>query len=260
MIAVNGIGLWAPGFPSLDAFRTGVPLADVTEPACTIANPRAKRGTSRLARMLGEVVQQAGTDAGADLSTVPTVYASAWGEIEVMVSLLGQIADGEVGLSPLRFKHSVHNSASGLVSIATGNRGFSTAIAGGKRTVERGLIEAIALVESGEHDSVILAIAEDELPRPLDRYARYDALAIGLCLARVAPGTGPSQPPRYGTLSLSRGPVSESPSASARPLPKKYAENPTAWALPVVDALVQKKPGTYAISGAERPWTVEVGA
>lgn len=251
MIGVRGVGLWAPGFPGLDAFRTGVPLPDVTEPACTVANPRAKRGTSRLARMLGEVVQQAGEDAGADLGTVATVYASAWGEIEVMVSLLGQIADGEVGLSPLRFKHSVHNSASGLVSIATGNRGFSTAIAGGKRTVERGLVEAFGLVESGEHESVILAIAEDELPRPLDRYARYEALAIGLCL-------GSTDGAKHGTLALSRGPVDPARALERPTFPARYAENPTVWALPLVDALAKGRPSTLALSDAARPWAAEV--
>jgi hypothetical protein len=249
VIAVNGIGLWAPGFANLEAFRAGEADEAVTMPKCAIANARAKRGVSRIARMLAEVTQQAAEDAGVDLSQVPTVYASAWGEIDIMIKLLDQIADGEVGLSPLRFKHSVHNSASGLVSIATENRGFSTAIAAGRRTFEQGVLEALTLLRTTENDSVILAVAEDELPKPLDRYGRYEALAVGLCFGKT-PGDG-----AHGNLGFPRR-----ASEVVHPrLPEAYAENPTAHALPLLDALASGEPVKgLALSAADRPFAVDV--
>ncbi len=250
MIGVDGIGLWAPGFASLEAFRAGEADESVTMPRCAVANARAKRGVSRIARMLGEVVQQAAEDAGADLSEVPTVYASAWGEIDIMIKLLDQIADGEVGLSPLRFKHSVHNSASGLVSIAAENRGFSTAIAAGRRTFEQGVLEALSLLRSSDGERVILAVAEDELPTPLDRFGRYAPLAIGLCFAKT-PREG-----AHGTISFPKR-----ASEVLRPtLPDAYAANPTAHALPLLDALASGEPvKALALSAADRPFAIDVG-
>jgi hypothetical protein len=251
MIAVNGIGLWAPGFGSLDAFRAGEADESATMPKCDIADARAKRGTSRIARMLGEVVQQAGTDAGVDLGSVPTVFASAWGEIDIMIKLLDQIADGDVGLSPIRFKHSVHNAASGLVSIATENRGFSTALAAGRRTFELGVLEALTFLMTSDAQSVILAIGEDQLPTPLDRYGRYEALAVGLCFGKTA------REGAYGTISFPKR-----ADAPRRPtLPDAYAFNPTAWALPLLDALVSGEAvESLALSAADRPFATTLTA
>jgi hypothetical protein len=251
MIAVNGLGLWAPGFASLDAFRAGAVDASVTMPKCEVADARAKRGTSRLARMLGEVVQQAGADAGAELGAVPMIYASAWGEIDVMINLLDQIASGEVGLSPIRFKHSVHNAASGLVSIATDNRSFSTALAAGRRTFELGVLEALTFLMTSDADSVILAVGEDRLPTPLDRYARYEPLAVGLCFGKTA------REGAHGTLSFPKR--ADAPRRPA--LLDAYAENPAAWALPLLDALVSgESVEALALSAADRAFATNVAS
>ncbi|MBW2462221.1 MAG: beta-ketoacyl synthase chain length factor [Deltaproteobacteria bacterium] len=251
MIAINGIGFWAPGFADLGAFREGRIDADLTMPKCELVTGRAKRGTSRIGRMLAEVTSQAAADAAVDLGTVPTVYASAWGEIDIMVNLLGQIADGDVGLSPLRFKHSVHNSASGMVSIAAGNRTFSTALAAGRRTFEQGVLEALTYLTTTDADHVILAVAEDRLPAPLDRFGEYEALAVAVCFGKE-PREG-----AHGALSFPR----RADEARLPTLPPVYAENPTAFALPLLDALV--KPGGadgLALSAARRPFAVDVSS
>jgi len=250
MIAVNGIGLWSPGFADLASFRAGEPDESVSMPKCALAAARAKRGTSRIARMLGEVFQQAGEDAGVDLSQVPTVYASAWGEIDIMIKLLDQIAEGDAGLSPIRFKHSVHNSASGMVSIATENRGFSTALAAGRRTFEQGVLEALTLLRTTNSESVILAVAEDQLPMPLDRYGKYEALAVGLCFGKVA------RDGAHGSVTFPAR--ADEPTRAA--LPEAYAANPTAHALPLLDALRSGGVTKLALSAADRPYTVDVSA
>lgn len=234
-VAVTGVARWSAG-------------AGPSEPACAIADARAKRGTSRITRMLGEVVEIAAREGGADLSTAATVYASAWGEIDIMIGLLAQIADGDVGLSPLRFKHSVHNAASGLVSIAAGNRGFSTAIAAGDRTVEQGLVEAWGLLATGTAE-VLLAVGDDRLPEPLDRFGAYEGLAAALCLVRD-PGMRPVlawlEAPRLGAVE--RAEVE---------LPEPFAQNPCAWILPILDAVASGAAREVPLT-AERPLVVPV--
>lgn len=249
MIAVNGIGFWAPGFAGLGAFRAGEADRDLTMPKCEVVTARARRGTSRIGRMLAEVTTQAAADASVDLGAVPTVYASAWGEIDIMINLLGQIADGDVGLSPLRFKHSVHNSASGMVSIAAGNRTFSTALAAGRKTFEQGVLEALTYLTTTDADHVILAVAEDRLPAPLDRFGEYEALAVAFCFGTDA------REGAHGTLSF--------PKRTGEPLrpdlPELYAENPTAFALPVLDALANPEGAEgLALSAAPRPFAIDV--
>jgi len=248
VIAVTGTALWAPGYPTLEAWRSGEADPEATEPACAMVTPRAKRGTSRVMRMLGEVVEHVAADARIDLSQVPTIYASAWGEIDTMVKLLEQIFDQDPALSPLRFKHSVHNAASGMVSIACDNRGFSTAIAAGRRTFEMGVLEAVGVLEGGA-DEVVLAVSDDALPPPLDRYGSYEGLAVALVLARDAASDRARallSPPRVAKV-------------QAPPeLPAAYAENPAAWALPLLDALQAGKATTVPLSGAERPFVVDV--
>jgi 3-oxoacyl-(acyl-carrier-protein) synthase len=214
-IAVTGVARWTP-------------TEDATEPTCAIADARAKRGTNRITRMLGEVVQHAAIDGGADLATVATVYASAWGEIDTMIALLAQIADGDVGLSPLRFKHSVHNAASGLVSIASGNRSFSTAIAAGERTVEQGMLEAWALLHDGTRD-LILAVGDDRLPPPLDRYGRYRGFAAALCLTR--------EPGERRVRAWLDAPRHSEAARADYALEDDLRENPCAWILPLLEAI-----------------------
>ncbi|MCA9609041.1 MAG: beta-ketoacyl synthase chain length factor, partial [Myxococcales bacterium] len=86
------------------------------------------------------------------------------------------------------FKNSVHNAASGLLSIATVNTAFSTAIAGGARSFETTLLEAWAWLED-EGGAAVVAVADDRAPEPLDAVDDHEALSIGVALS--AEGSGP---------------------------------------------------------------------
>ena len=248
-VAVTGASLWTPGYASLEAWLAGgAPDPSETEPACAIASSRAKRGTSRLTRMLGHVVDRACADAGADLDTVSTVYASAWGELETTIALLDPIYDGDVGLSPLRFKHSVHNAASGLVSIATGDRAFSTAIAGGLHTVEQGLIEAMARLAASPDEVVVLAMGDDRLLPPFDRFGRHEGLAAGLVLT-TEPGEAPVRAWLEGPARLDAPPAVD--------IAPAFADNPCAHAVPLMRA-IGASGGVVPLSGGPRPWSITV--
>lgn len=198
---VTGLGLWSPGFANVAAWRERVPDPEVVKPPCRVVGSRLKRGSSRFSNMLGEVVAQAAEAAGEDVGAVATIYGSSEGEIETMVTLLGMLFEEDGKLSPNRFKNSVHNAASGLVSIGTSNTAFTTAVAAGARTFEISLLEGWALLDSGDADAVVVAVADDVPPPPLDLLGVHDALSIGLCLSRAGrpgalrlanlrPGTG----------------------------------------------------------------------
>ena len=201
-ISIRGVGLWSPGIASYADFlaQEGEPSPSGPEqPKCGIVASRQRRGTSRIARMLCEVADQTARSGGADPETVPTLFASAWGEIDIMVGLLEQIYEGEGQLSPMRFKHSVHNAASGLVSIASKNRSFSTALAAGRQTVEQALVEAWGLLAT-EEEALLLVLGEDRLPEPLHRYSAHDGLAVGFYLTRAPSddACGWLEMPRFG--------------------------------------------------------------
>lgn len=188
-IFVNGVGLFCPWAGSPEAFVEQLhaphglsgPSDASPKPPCRLIPPRLKRGTSLLTQMLGEVVEQAATYAGVAASDVATVYGSRFGELETAVTLLEMLFRDDGRISPSRFKNSVHNAASGLVSIGTGNRAFSTAIAGGSATFAASFLEAFAYLQSAGGD-VILAVGDDALPEPFRASSGHEPLALSFCL------------------------------------------------------------------------------
>lgn len=95
--------------------------------------------------------------------SVPTVFASMHGEGEVTKGLLVDLAHQQQ-LSPMGFSLSVHNTASGLYSIATGNKAASTAIAAGDDTFLMGLCEALMILHQGIADHVLYVCSDEEVP------------------------------------------------------------------------------------------------
>lgn len=90
--------------------------------------------------------------------TSPVVFASRWGEIGVTAKLMKQFhADGE--MSPAGFSASVHNAAPGAFSLLTKNKAPYTAIAARERSLESGLLEALAL-----RTEVVFVYAEEATP------------------------------------------------------------------------------------------------
>ncbi|AKF11192.1 beta-ketoacyl synthase chain length factor [Sandaracinus amylolyticus] len=253
---LTGISLWSPGYRDLAAFVDDARDASVTDCSARWVPPRLARGTSRLTRMLGEAAAAACEAGGADPRTVATIYTSGYGEIETMIVQLQTIFAGDGQLSPMRFKNSVHNSASGLGSIGQGNQGFSTAIAAGDRSVEAALIETWTLLDERGGDAVISA-ADDALPAPLDAQCAREGLAIGLCLA--------SEQPARGALAILDGLRMDDealplPDAfRGRALSRELATNPVATVLPLIDAVLERREGRVPLAfGVARPWSMHV--
>lgn len=91
-----------------------------------------------------------------------TVFASQHGETNRVQSLLKQIAQKEL-LSPMDFSQSVHNTASGLLSLSQGIKSNINSIAGGKDTFFMAIIEALTYLQLNPHSQVLLVIYDEPL-------------------------------------------------------------------------------------------------
>lgn len=186
-----GWSAWAPGVSTPEEWQAWAAgtrtIADAPDsPPVDFIPAMQRRRLSRLSRL---------SLAAADACTekhhhLPTVFASRHGEIHRTFGLLSDLAQDEP-LSPMAFSLSVHNTASGLYSIATGNTAPSTAIAAGLDTLPMALIEAIGQLQ--RHEEVMVVYAEEPLPDAYSQFASNDNSALlGLALRLGRAGTGRS--------------------------------------------------------------------
>jgi hypothetical protein len=241
---VLGTGLWAPGFDGIGPWVAALRASTSDEPRAAILPPRLVRRTSFLTRMAAEVLGQAA--AGADLSQVMTVHASAYGEVQTLAALLEMLCVDGI-LSPARFQNSVHNTAGGHISIATANRAFSTALAAGPETVAMGLFETLALLDDRGGNAVV--IFADEAPAQVG-LPPFESLAVAVHLAADAPAAG-----ALAQLSgLRRAEGLRIPEVRA-----DFANNPVAPSLGLVEAIQLGRSGPVPLTPDSRGgWVVDL--
>jgi len=179
---VTGLGLWTPGHPSAAAWCAGVRCGDASAPEAALLEGPMRRRASGLTRSAAEALQQAALEAGSDLEELTSVWATAHGEHENAVAILGMMQRGEGKLSPTRFHNSVYNTASGYAAIAAGNRAASTTLTGGRELVASALLEALCQLEAGTPEVALVLFDEPLLP-PFDPKQARATLAVALCLS-----------------------------------------------------------------------------
>jgi len=188
---VASAGLWATGYASARAWLAGAPDPSVAKPPCALVDSRLLRATSVATRVCIEAASQALTEAALDPATTPTVFGSWHGEIQIAIEQIEVIRNGDGLVSPARFRNSVHNTASGVLGIATKNRGFTTAIAAGAQTFAMSLLEALALLGAGAH-AVVVTVGEEPLPPRLSACGELAAMGISFALTASPPTSGPA--------------------------------------------------------------------
>lgn len=227
---VIGLGLWTPGYAGAHAWVERDRNPDIDAPDASLIPRRHRRRATLLSRMAAHCLVQTCADAEIDPATVRTVYASLLGEIETAATLLEMMVRTGL-LSPTRFQTSVHNAASGVLSIATGNTGFTTTVSAGDELVAMALIEAMTVVES-TGDETVLILMEETWPSFM-RHEEFAPLAVALALA---PGGDRTAGRTRGRLEdVRRVPAAESP-PSYDP-GEGLRGNPVSPALSIVDAL-----------------------
>lgn len=157
---------------------------EAERPEALLLTPRMRGRASLLTGMFANVALHASREADVDPRAMPMIFASAYGEMGTMHTLLEQLHTSGV-LSPAKFQASVHNTAAGQLSIALGNRNFATAIAAGPDTLAMALIEAQALLH--QHPGhVIVACGDEGATAELQPGLTYPPLAAAFVLTNVA--------------------------------------------------------------------------
>jgi len=249
-VFVKGIGLWTPGAPDLEAWLAGGSEGSDDAPSCEILPSRLRRATSLIIKIGAEVISQAATQDGVDLSTVKLVFGSAYGEFQTAVDQMEMMEGADGRLSPARFKNSVHNTVTGLLSIALRNRGFGTAVAAGSATFAMSLLEALALLDS-EGGEVVVAVADDLPAAPFYRGRPFAPLGVAFCLAAEPGASGGARIGGLGRAEVDDGWLEA--------IPAELLGNPAAAALPLVRALQERQPARVPVElGVSEPLSVEV--
>lgn len=157
-------GAWSPHYQQANewlnwpttALDQGAEQAAVPKLAHVPAMQR--RRLSKLTKIILEAINQC-----APTEQCRSIFASQHGEINRTIGLLTDIVD-ESALSPTGFSQSVHNTASGIYSILSGNRAASTSIAAGKNTFSQGFIEAFGQLHA-DPKPLLLVYADEPVPQ-----------------------------------------------------------------------------------------------
>jgi len=186
-VNVAGVGLWMPQFPNAAAWAQRQPLAEgePIKPTGEAFSRVNRRRASQMGRAIGDAVAEAMAQAGVDPRTTPVIVGSSIGEASAMIGLLDQMWRAQEPMSPAVFTVSVHNAASGLLSISMKNKGYTTSIAADYDTPAAALLEGIGLIATG-HDAVCCVCADEESPRSLLEHApHWDMLAGAVVLTKT---------------------------------------------------------------------------
>lgn len=236
---IAGIGFWARGLPSWqaacayladDALSTDAP----TRPSPQLLAPNERRRAPETVAVALEVALAACTAAGRDPATLPSVFASTHGDLNITDYMCETLAREPRSLSPTRFHNSVHNAAAGYWTIGAGAMAAATAISAYDASFAQGLLEALAQLATGTEAVLLVA---------------YDGHASGPA-AQVSPSVGLLG----GAVLLVRDPLAGMPRLQARveekpatpilsdgPLSLLLAGNAMAPMLPLFDALAQRR-------------------
>ena len=258
-VAVIGAGAYVPGFRGLAGFAKDERDPEAPAPNAEIVPARQRRRASLLSKAFAEAFAGALNTSGAQPAEVATVFGSALGEAATMIGLLDQMWSETAMLSPMKFATSVHNAASGMLSIATENRGFTTSLGADFDTPAMSLLEGIGLVLA-EGRPVIVCCGDEAPPDELvPEGAGWSLLSAAIALAPVE--SAPAKAPRLAGLGA--GAAGEEAGALGRIAPPacdaRLARNPNIGLLDLLCALHQKETGRVALDrGAGRGFGVDV--
>lgn len=241
-IGVRGIGLWTAGVSdwaqARDAMtgQTAWPEATASRPAPSLIHANERRRAPDSVLLALAVAEQACTAGGVDPRTIPSVFASMYGDLAINDYLCNTLASDPATLSPTKFHNSVHNAPSGYWGIATGAMLPTTAIAGFLETFAIALLESVSQLDE-DQDSVLLVAYDTNGYGPMAEFAR-SSQAFG-CALLLDRDTSASESRLLVQTAPVSGEATSSPQHSA--LTMLGNTNPIARvALPLLEALVTR--------------------
>ena len=186
-VVLAGIGLRGPGLPNWPAGRAVLAGATpyrpdaLQQPTGASLPTTERRRATWVTRLALEVANEA---LGAtDPETITAVFASSGGEVEVIHGIFEQLAGTDRRLSPTAFHNSVHNTAAGYWSIASGSHRPTDSLCAFDDSFGAGLAEALLRCASGERN--VLLVAYDVPPLwPIAEFRPVSApFAVALLLS-----------------------------------------------------------------------------
>ena len=230
---VEGIGFWSHGLPSWDSARDfargdAPPGEAAARPSPQLLAPNERRRAPETVAVALEVALAACTAAGRAPDSLPSVFASTHGDLQITDYICSTLAREPLTVSPTRFHNSVHNAAAGYWTIGAGAMHAATAISAFDATFAQGLVDAMAQLATGS-EAVLLVGYDSASSGPLAHVSRSQGLLGAALVLSRAPRAGS---PRI-TITLADG---ES-SAGQGPLASAIKGNAMAPMLPLFDAL-----------------------
>jgi hypothetical protein len=243
---IDGIGFLAPGlpdWPSARAVLRGEQAIDTSAAvlqAPAILPPAERRRASRVVKLALTIGLEAAAHAGADITTLATVFAASGADGHNCHALCEQLASDDRQISPTRFHNSVHNAAAGYWGIATQSRAPCQVICAYDASFGAGLLDALAQVVVDRQPTLLIAY-DSEYPEPLhSKRPLPDVAGIALLLA-----------PERSARSLARVVVSLDDSAaeamSNSALETLRATVPALRGLPLLDLLARSEAGSVSL-------------
>lgn len=233
---VLGVGIWRSD------------EAGESKPEGASIERRARRRATLLSRAMADACAAAANQAQLDMSQVPTVFGSALGETPTMISLMDQMCRGEE-MSPMRFATSVHSSASGVVSISSNNKSFTTSLSADYDTVSAALWEAYGVMQTMGSPVVIVLGDDPSLEDFVKPQENFDRLAVALALGPIEPEIKFDEnvaDPSCAVASLGEISLPEAELAAtlaSADTPPQIARNPVVGALDLAVALKSGREG-----------------
>ena len=240
-IGVLGPGLtdWVSAAAILRSEAPYQPTPTVLSPPAVLP-PAERRRAGRTIKLALGIGAEAVTRAGADASTLATVFSSSGGDGDNCHEICTSLATVDRQISPTRFHNSVHNAAAGYWGIAYGCTCASTSLCANDASFGAGLLEAITQLAFGV-PAVLLLAYDSDYPQPL-RGVRGIPDAFGTALLLTA---------HNGSAGLARLELELRQDAATtlahEPLETLRQSIPAARALPLLECVAQHRSAAVVV-------------
>jgi hypothetical protein len=213
----------------------------------SILEPMVRRRTSIATRVAITAARRACVAAKVG-NKWPAIFVSSVGEMQVTDKLCRAITQQDYPLSPTLFHNSVHNTAAGYWSMATGSMASMQAMGALNDGLALGLLEAWCQLQTIT-ERVLLVVYDEVMPEQLLPDYTWKACAFALLLDR-----------EVHDHPLIHRPIQATVPDPARPITDFSVNNPAMAALPLFQALQQATSGQQQItlSSGARPWLVDM--
>ncbi len=249
---LNAIGLASPGLPNWQQSRAVLQGSAPYEPVALekykpeLLPPNERRRATELVRMAFRVCEDLMASSSIPMADCASVFASSGGDYPIIDQICRSLCEPERLVSPTQFHNSVHNSAAGYWSIATGSRQPSTSLSAYDDSFIAGLLEAMCLCEQ-EQLPTLLTVYDIQPPYPLGD-KRHIPIEFGVSLL-LTPQPGAQNLARLQLHPNTNGAASETQPA----LEQLRLANPAARSLPLLELIAQNKAGNLTFTSANQP-------